>query len=243
MIVVAYSVRSGIVALNVVTAALDTDPRTRDVQIVFARNRDEVARAIVNDTAIVAWSFYSPDATRAFEDLAWLRAHASSSPGALHVAGGVHATAETAATLVGGFDIVVAGEGEAPFIELVAAVAEDRDPRGGPGTACLRDGAVLAGPAAPRRPLDDYPACNLAMAGGTHWRSRAAASMPARSARRRSCSRHASDTAASATFAATSARWSPEERSDDLRTMIPADRATCATCRRRRCRTARPTRR
>ena len=98
MQVVAHAVRSGIAALNVVTAALDTDPRTRDVDVVFARGRDEVARAIAaaDGPAVVAWSFYSPDAPRAAADLAWLRAHA---PAALHVAGGVHATAEPAATV------------------------------------------------------------------------------------------------------------------------------------------------
>jgi len=155
MRVVAHAVRSGIAALNVVTAALETDARTRDVELVFARGRDEVARAIARDMpTVVAWSFYSTDAARAAADLAWLRAHA---PAALHVAGGVHATAEPAATLRDGFDVVIAGEGEAAFIELVAAVRQGRDPRGGPGTHW----AGGSGPAAPRRPLDDFPACNL----------------------------------------------------------------------------------
>jgi B12-binding domain/radical SAM domain protein len=156
MQVVAHAVRSGIAALNVVTAALDTDPRTRDVHVVFARGPGEVARAIAaaDGPAVVAWSFYSPDARRAAADLAWLRAHA---PAALHVAGGVHATAEPEATVRAGFDVVIAGEGEAAFVELVAAVRAGRDPRGGPGTHWTGG----SGPAAPRRPLDDFPACNL----------------------------------------------------------------------------------
>src|SRR5262249_23760668 len=155
MRVVAHAVRSGIAALNVVTAALETDPRTRGLDVVFARGRDEVARSIATDApTVVAWSFYSPDAARAAADLAWLRAHA---PAALHVAGGVHATAEPAATLRDGFDLVIAGEGEAAFVELVAAVRAGRDPRGGPGTHWPGG----AGPAAPRRALSDFPACNL----------------------------------------------------------------------------------
>ncbi|HEU4614959.1 MAG TPA: TIGR04013 family B12-binding domain/radical SAM domain-containing protein [Kofleriaceae bacterium] len=158
--VVAHSTRSGIAALNVVTGALDTDPRTRDVPVVFAKTRDELARALDDaDHAIVAHSFYSPDAARAFEDLAWLRTHARP---ALHVAGGVHATAESAATLAAGFDLVIAGEGEHAFVELVAAVAAGRDPRGGPGSVYHdEDSSLLRGPAAPRRPLDDFPAANL----------------------------------------------------------------------------------
>ena len=155
MRVVAHAVRSGIAALNVVTAALDSDPRTRSVEVVFAHGREAVARAIAAGVpTVIAWSFYSPDARRAAADLAWLRAHA---PAALHVAGGVHATAEPAATVRDGFDVVIAGEGEAAFVELVAAVRDGRDPRGGPGTHW----AGGMGPAAPRRPLDDFPACNL----------------------------------------------------------------------------------
>lgn len=159
-VVVAYAVRSGIAALNVVTAALETDGRTREVEVVFARSTKEIAEAIAGrqHRAVVAWSFYSTDAARAAEDLAWLRANAGE---ALHVAGGVHATAESAATLMAGFDIVIAGEGEAPFVELVAAVADGREPRGGAGTQWLADGKLHVGPAAPREPLDAFPACNL----------------------------------------------------------------------------------
>src|SRR5215475_10689851 len=35
MRVVAHAVRSGIAALNVVTAALDCDPRTRELEVIF----------------------------------------------------------------------------------------------------------------------------------------------------------------------------------------------------------------
>lgn len=158
--VVAHAARSGIAALNVVTAALDTDARTRDVPVVFAKTRAELAAAIADarGAAVVAHSFYSMDARRTADDVAWLREHA---PATLHVAGGVHATAESAQTLAMGFDVVIAGEGEDAFVELVAAVASERDPRGGPGTVWLAGGEVERGPAAPRRPLDDFPAANL----------------------------------------------------------------------------------
>jgi B12-binding domain/radical SAM domain protein len=170
--VIAHAAKSGIAALNVVTAALDTDPRTRDVPVVFAKTRHELAAAIAAArTPIVAHSFYSTDFAGTVDDLGWLRTHA---PAALHVAGGVHATAESAATARAGFDVVIAGEGEHAFVELVAAVASDRDPRGGPGTVWVAPGprrdsgdhhlggdSVERGPAAPRRPLDDFPATNL----------------------------------------------------------------------------------
>jgi B12-binding domain/radical SAM domain protein len=157
--VIAHAARSGIAALNVVTAALETDARTREVPVVFAKTRGELVAALTDAVnPIVAHSFYSPDAPRAAEELAWLREHGRR---ALHVAGGVHATAESAATLRDGFDVVIAGEGEHAFVELVAAVAAGIEPRGGPGTVWLAGESVERGPAAPRRALDDFPAANL----------------------------------------------------------------------------------
>lgn len=149
MTVIAHAARSGIAALNVVTAALPDG-----VEVVFAKTVAEVTAAIAAATppVVVAHSFYSTDFSRAAADLVQLpRA------GVLHVAGGVHATAEPEATLAAGFDVVIAGEGEAAFVELVAAVGDGRDPRGGIGTVFPGG----RGPAAPRRPLDDFPACNL----------------------------------------------------------------------------------
>ncbi len=160
--VIANAARSGIAALHVVVGAL-AHPDTAAVPVQYRKGPAEVAAAIAAAAAtspvVVAWSFYSPDAERAAADLAWVRAHA---PPALHVAGGVHASAEPAATLAAGFDLVVVGEGEAAFVALVAAVAAGRDPRGGPGTRWLDDAGVMqAGPAAARAPLDTFPACDL----------------------------------------------------------------------------------
>jgi B12-binding domain/radical SAM domain protein len=160
--VIAFHARSGIAALNVVTAALEVDARTAGLDVRFVRTREALAAAIAAapGPAVVAWSFYSPDFPRAAEAVAWARAHA---PPALHVAGGVHASAEPAATLAAGFDLVAIGEGEATFVEIVAAVASGASPpRDMPGTAWLdATGALVRAPAAPRRPLDDFPAANL----------------------------------------------------------------------------------
>src|SRR5262249_9753553 len=71
------------------------------------------------------------------------------------------AAAEPAATLAAGWDLVAVGEGEATFVEIVAAIAAGGSPRVR-GTAWRDDGGgVASGGAAPRRPLDDFPACNL----------------------------------------------------------------------------------
>jgi B12-binding domain/radical SAM domain protein len=79
----------------------------------------------------------------------------------VHVAGGVHATAEPHATARAGFDVVAVGEGEATFVELVAALAAGGEPRAVPGLAWLDGDRLVAAGAARRRPLDDFPACNL----------------------------------------------------------------------------------
>ena len=79
------------VALNVVTAALEADPRTRGLEVVFAKSPAEVATRVAELTArgaraLVAWSFYSPDFAAAARDIARVRA-AGGAEGALHLAG------------------------------------------------------------------------------------------------------------------------------------------------------------
>jgi radical SAM superfamily enzyme YgiQ (UPF0313 family) len=165
-VVVAYHVRSGIAALNVVTAALEADPRTAGLDVVFVRSPDAMAAACAaaraRDAPVVcAWSFYSPDHARMTADLATARARGADG---LHVAGGVHATAVAAGTLAAGWDLVAIGEGEATFVEIVAAVAAGASPRVR-GTAWLDGGVMVTGGAAARRPLDDFPACNLRFGG------------------------------------------------------------------------------
>jgi len=161
--VIAFHARSGIAALNVVTGALEADARTAGLDVVFVKTPSAVAAACADASGpvVVAWSFYSPDFARMRGALAEARALGASGPHITHVAGGVHATAEAAATLAAGWDVVAVGEGEATFVELVDAVARGLAPRVR-GTAWRSDdGAIVSGGSAPRRPLDDFPACNL----------------------------------------------------------------------------------
>ena len=160
-VVVAHHTRSGLAALNVVTAALQTDPVTAGVEVRFARDRDELARELRSaaesgGVPVAAWSFYSPDFLASAEDLSWVQKRA---PG-LHVAGGVHATAEPLATLRKGFDLVAVGEGEATIVALLSALMAGADPRAVPGLSHLRDGKLASNGRGERRPLDDFPAFN-----------------------------------------------------------------------------------
>jgi radical SAM superfamily enzyme YgiQ (UPF0313 family) len=131
---VAYSVRSGIAALNCVAGAVPDD-----VPVRFVKTREALVSAVAEARAVgrrpvVAWSFYSVDVDAAADDLAAVR---SSTEGALHVAGGVHATAEPLATLRAGFDLVALGEGETTIRATFRALAHGDDPRSLQGVAHL----------------------------------------------------------------------------------------------------------
>src|SRR5437762_416909 len=85
---VVHHAKSGIVALNVISAAVQ-----ERVRVVFARDRDELSGALRaslgrRETPIAGWSFYSPDFPAMVADLLRVKAEV---PGILHVAGGVHA--------------------------------------------------------------------------------------------------------------------------------------------------------
>jgi B12-binding domain/radical SAM domain protein len=157
--------RSGVVGLNVVTAALDVDARTRGVDVRFAKDVPSMIEALRDVAssgarAISAWSFYSPDADAATRDLAAVK-EATHGLDVLHVAGGVHATAEPLATLRAGFDVAAIGEGERTMIEIVAGASEGRAPRGFAGVAYLDgDGAFVSHGPGERAELDDFPAFN-----------------------------------------------------------------------------------
>ena len=151
------------VGLNVVSAALSADPRTAAVPVRYLGKREALAAAVHEVAAggalpLVGWSFYSTDFAATADDLAFVRAETAGLP-ALHVAGGVHASAEPLATLRAGFDLCAIGEGEATLIAIARTLAEGCDPRTLPGTASLdASGALVSHGPAERRPLDDFPA-------------------------------------------------------------------------------------
>lgn len=157
--------RTGVAALNVVSAALDADPRTAGTDVRFARDPEEVIAEVRSLRAegvyaVVGWSFYSTDFMAAARDLAAVDA-ALGRDGVTHIAGGVHATAEPLDTLRAGFDMVCVGEGEATIIEVMHRIATGGEPRALPGVAHLDDaGALVTHGPGPRRALDDFPGVN-----------------------------------------------------------------------------------
>jgi len=153
--------RTGKFAFHVLTGALETDPRTAHVPIEFANGVRDVTAAIRRalDRAarvLVGWSFYSPDAAALTAEQHAVRA-AVADPRILHVAGGVHPTAEPEATLRSGFDLVATGEGEQLVRELVHALQHGQDPRTVSGIAWLDGERLRRSPRADRIALDDFP--------------------------------------------------------------------------------------
>jgi B12-binding domain/radical SAM domain protein len=153
--------RTGKFAFHVLTGALETDSRTAAVPIAFGNGPAAIVAAIREALAaghrvLVGWSFYSPDFAAMTAELASVQALVADAR-VLHVAGGVHATAEAEATLRAGWDLVAVGEGERLVRDLVLCAASGGDPRTVPGTACLVDGVLHKRGRAERIALDDFP--------------------------------------------------------------------------------------
>jgi B12-binding domain/radical SAM domain protein len=90
------------------------------------------------------------------EELRWIRPQLP--PGALCIAGGVHATAEPLETLQAGFDLIAVGEGERSLLEILDRCARGEDPRAARGTAHLdAEGRVRSTPRPEPVALDDFP--------------------------------------------------------------------------------------
>jgi B12-binding domain/radical SAM domain protein len=154
--------RTGKFAFHVLTGSLEGEASSSDLPIDFANGVDALVEAIelamaTSRRVLVGWSFYSADFAQMCEELAAVRARVDD-PRVLHVAGGVHATAEPAATLRGGFDLVVAGEGEIAIRQLVAAMRSGGEVRAVPGACWLDEQGSLQRTARGERPdLDAFP--------------------------------------------------------------------------------------
>ncbi|GAA4250888.1 hypothetical protein GCM10022255_041350 [Dactylosporangium darangshiense] len=144
---------------HVLLAALEEHDTSTAYEVVFAETAAatiEAIRAARAAKVLVLWSFYSPDAEALAEELATIKAAA---PGAVHVAGGVHATAEPVRTLDAGWDIAAVGEGESTLLSLVDSAG---DPTGIQGLVHRDDtGTLQRTGKAHREPLGRYRAFPL----------------------------------------------------------------------------------
>lgn len=150
--------------LHVLLGALEEHQTTTRYEVRFGETPESTADQITAALAagarkvLVLWSFYSPDAAALATELAQIRGLADG-PNVVHVAGGVHATAEPAQTLDAGWDIAAVGEGETTLLGLVDAVG---DPTGVTGLAYRDAAGNLVRTGRPqRRPLDEFRGFSL----------------------------------------------------------------------------------
>ena len=149
--------------VHALMAALEAAGADCDVRLgATAREcADHIAAAAASAGAVlVLWSFYSPDTDAMVAELAAVRAATpgAAAPRVLHIAGGVHATAEPQHVLDSGWDLCAIGEGESTILALVTALREGRKLTGVPGLAVRdHDGVALRTPQAPQLPLDAFP--------------------------------------------------------------------------------------
>ena len=181
--------RTGKFAFHVLTGSLETDPRTAGLPIEFGNGVEAVVAAVKlalarRERVLVGWSFYSPDFAALTKELRAVKARIDD-PRVLHVAGGVHATAEPEATLRAGFDLVAMGEGEVMVRDLVQDLREGGDGRSVSGIASLEGGRLRRNGRAARPCSTTSPRSGPSTTASGRSRSRAAASTRAASARRR----------------------------------------------------------
>ncbi|HET9597193.1 MAG TPA: TIGR04013 family B12-binding domain/radical SAM domain-containing protein [Anaeromyxobacteraceae bacterium] len=148
-------------ALVALAGAVEASALGARVDLVLARGAEAIAAAVEaarapGQAALVAWSFFSADAAAAGAEIRAVR-ELPGAAGALHVAGGVHASAEPAATLALGFDLAARGEGEGTLLELAGRLLAGEDPRRGSGVCWLEGGAVRGAGRAPPVDLDAHP--------------------------------------------------------------------------------------
>ncbi|MGC3998648.1 MAG: TIGR04013 family B12-binding domain/radical SAM domain-containing protein [Anaeromyxobacter sp.] len=153
--------RTARLALDVLWGAVEADPRTAAVPVRQASGGAGLAAAVAASLQdgrrpVVGWSFYTASFAEAAAELQAVR---SAAPGALHLAGGPHASAAAEEVLRAGFDLVAVGEGEETLPALLARLAAGEDGRAGPGLAWLEDGAVRSSGRAPPVDLEAFPPC------------------------------------------------------------------------------------
>jgi B12-binding domain/radical SAM domain protein len=146
-------------ALTVLLGAVEAHPVAGALPATVADGLARLEEALDEVRArggrpVVAWSFYSASFAEVARELERVRPRA---PGALHLAGGPHASAAPEAVLRAGFDLCAVGEGEETLPAALAALSRGEDVRAVPGLAWLEAGALRRSARAPPVDLDAHP--------------------------------------------------------------------------------------
>lgn len=147
--------------MNVLAGALDTRPDMLNIELLFPKTRRQLENTILQAAGhgrkiLVAWSFFSAGFETSRQELRYLKSRVDYS-NVLHIAGGVHATAEPLQTLQAGFDYAACGEGEQIIMELVSKFTGDQPLDDIRGLNFIRDNAISRNGRGKTIILDDFP--------------------------------------------------------------------------------------
>jgi len=157
---VVYYNKNNKFSFNALIGAIETKEALNDIQIYFFRDKDTLIQElgeIVREfqKVIVAISFFTTQLWDIYGLIKVLRKRYGITP--LIMAGGPHPTGDPEGTLKIGFNIVVIGEGEEIFIDLLLKINNKEDFREIKGIAYLENGVYqYTGKREPIN-LDDYP--------------------------------------------------------------------------------------
>ena len=149
-------------AFHVLLGALESSFDLDNVEVLCIKDPTAIRLAIENALIqqrriLVCWSFYSPNFKEIVSELSVIRKDIWN-PNVIHLAGGVHATAEPGQTLAAGFDYVALGEGERTIVSLVSRLLKDETINQTPGIAYLNNqGQVISNGTGERIDLNDFP--------------------------------------------------------------------------------------
>jgi len=123
-----YYHKNNIYSFNALIGALESDEIVKDMDIFFISEKKELSKSIEDiipryNKVILAISFFTTQLWDIKNIVKSLNNHHRSK--LILIAGGPHPTGDVLGTLKIGFDIVIIGEGEETFIELVHKIRND----------------------------------------------------------------------------------------------------------------------
>jgi len=161
--IVFYYRKTGKYAMNVLAGALDSRDETCDIPLYFPKTHQDLMdtchmlQSKVSRVAVL-WSFYSPDFNKIRRELQGIVTHFHTNR-IVHIAGGVHATAEPLETLQAGFDFAAVGEGEQIIVDVARALIRDTNLTQVKGLAYLDNNSMIRNGKGDYVDLNNYPAC------------------------------------------------------------------------------------
>ncbi len=123
-----YYSKNNIYSFNALIGALESDEIASDIDIFFISEKNELSKSIEKAISrykkvILAISFFTTQLWEINNLIKPLKKHFKQK--LIFIAGGPHPTGDALGTLKIGFDVVVRGEGEETFIELVHKIKDD----------------------------------------------------------------------------------------------------------------------